>query len=208
MRRTICLITLVLTLGLPAAATADDFSVGVHTGVLVPQVSSELGSFALVGLEFGYTLPWDIGEMKRPLGLQLDLMGTAPGASGGGTSMQLGEDGRAYSWELTSTMVVLELTASWRLEVAEGLGTYLQAGPRAYFVQNTLTAEAGNDEFGERTQGANAIGGVVALGGDLTLGPGAVFVALEFGGSDLNTDLTGDANTGALAIDLGYRLGF
>jgi hypothetical protein len=209
MRTLIASTALLAVLSIPAYAYADkpDYSVAAHVGVLVPQLSTELDSSALLGLELGYVVPLDMGGLERPLGFQFDVMGTAPGASGGGTSEQLGEGG-TYEYDIRVSMVILELTASWRFALGELGGVYLQAGPRAYFLETTVDASSGGAKFGRRTQGDNALGGVVALGGDLILGPGAVFLAAEYAGSDLKTRLAGDANTGALAFDLGYRLRF
>ena len=174
----------------------------------MPQLATELDSSVVFGLELGYVVPVDMGGFVRPLGFEFDVMGTLPGASGGGTSEQLGEDGGTYDYDVRVTMVILELTASWRFDITDIVGVYVQAGPRAYFIQTTVDASSGTADFGRRTQGDNAFGGVFAVGGDLTLGPGAVFLAAEYAGSDLKTRLAGDANTGALAFDLGYRIRF
>jgi len=46
---------------------------------------------------------------------------------------------------------------------------------------------------------------VVGGGVEWLLGPGALFGAVKVGFSDLDQRLTGDANTGAAVVDLGYR---
>jgi hypothetical protein len=120
----------------------------------------------------------------------------------------LGEDGATYDWELSVAMVILELTVSWRFALTDDFGAYFQAGPRIYFVEATMDASAGGAEFGRQTQGSHAFGAVGAFGGDFLVGPGSAYLALEYGGSDLNTRLTGDSNSRALAVDGGYRLTF
>jgi len=192
----------------PAATLAQAY-VAPHIGVVVPQLFTDLGSWPIFGLECGYVLPFDVGPFIRPLIVALDVMYTAPGATGSGTDSNLGESGGAYDWELSEQMLVLELTAAWRfMPLGESLSAYGQIGPRLYLLESVLTASGAGGDFGEHRETDTNVGFVAAGGLDLQLGPGSAFAALELGYSGLDQKITGDSNTGALNIELGYRLQF
>ena len=57
-------------------------------------------------------------------------------------------------------------------------------------------------EFSEQS---TQMGFFVALGGEYTLGPGALFLDLDLGWSDLPHTVTGDVSTGNIAGTIGYR---
>lgn len=181
-----------------------------HIGVLVPQLFSDLGSFPVVGLELGYILPFDAGPMVRPLQLSLDTMYTAPTASGTETAPNFGEDGEDFDWELRERVLIFELSALWRfMPPGDGFSAYGTIGPRLYLMESVMnaTSSSGND-LGENRETKTQAGLMVGGGAEYALGPGSIFGALEFGWSDMKQRITGDSNTGAFVIDVGYRLMF
>lgn len=196
----------------PAATSESSevsFTLAPHVGVLVPQLFSELGSWPIFGLEFGYILPFDVGSMERPLAITLDGMYSQPGSSGSAFEPTLGEEGQNFDWELTQRMVVVELAAQWRfMPAAQGLSVYGLIGPRLYLLESVVTASSEGSDFGENAETQTHVGMVAGGGVEYPLGPGSLFGALEFGWSDLNTRVTGDSNTGTLVVDLGYRFMF
>jgi hypothetical protein len=62
--------------------------------------------------------------------------------------------------------------------------------------------------FGENRQYEARFGGNLGVGGELSLGPGALLVELGTGLSDLDGLITGDASASSLELFLGYRLLF
>lgn len=185
-------------------------SVAPHVGVLVPQLFSDLGSFPVVGLELGYILPFDVGSMLRPLQLNFDTMFTAPTASGSEFAPAFGEDGENFDWQLRERVLIFELSGLWRfLPPGEGFSAYAQAGPRLYLMESVMNAtSASGADLGENRETKTQVGLMIGGGAEYTLGPGAIFGALEFGWSDMKQRITGDSNTGALVVDLGYRFMF
>lgn len=203
------------TTALPAhaqshAAADSSIVVGPHIGVTSPQLFSDLGSWPIFGLELGYILPLDVGPFERPIQLSLDTSYTAPGAVGTGENMHLGESGASYDWTLQQRMLVLQPTLLWRfMAPGEFLSAYALLGARAYLMESVLTASGNNGEdFGENRETNREFGFVVGAGADLAVGPGTLFGTLYLSRSGLDQRITGDANTGALALSLGYRLYF
>lgn len=194
-------------------STADDppmLAIGPHIGVLIPQLFGELGAWPIFGLELGYILPFDASAtMRRPLQLTLDVLYTQPGASGTEDAPALGEDGQAFDWKLREKILVFELGGLWRFAPpGEGLSPFASLGGRMYLMESVMTAESGGEPFGENRETKTQFGFVVGGGAEYALGPGALFGALEIGWSDLKQRITGDSNTGALVVDLGYRFLF
>lgn len=202
-----------LTITVPATADASDgpnLAVAPHIGVTVPQLFGDLGSWPVFGLDLGYILPVDVGPMERPLQLGIEASYTAPGAAGQGTHPMLGSDGADYNWELQQRMLALQLTMMWRfMKPGEGLSFHAVIGPRVYLMESVLNA-TGNDgaDFGENRETKTEYGVVVGGGGEFMMGPGALYSTLYVGGSPLDARITGEANTAALLINLGYRLFF
>jgi len=200
------------TVSAKADHPAHDLSLTIapHVGVLVPQLFSELGAWPVFGLELGYILPFDAGSMVRPLEITADVMFTMPSASGTDFSPAFGESGEDYDWELVERTVVVELAVLWRfMPPGQGFSVYGQLGPRLYLTESVMTASsASGADLGENRETKTEVGFMVGGGAEYAVGPGSIFGALEFGWSDLNKRITGDSNTGALVLDLGYRLMF
>ena len=214
MRRIIfALITIGLLLGsAPAFASSGDhpsFAVGPHVGVIAPQPFGDLGSWPVFGLDIGYILPFDVG-MERPIQLGVDVGYTAPGATGEGEHPMLGEEGGTYEWTLQQRMLTVQLTTMWRfMPPGQGFSAHALIGPRMYMMETVLEA-SGNDgaDFGEHRETNSEWGLVFGGGAEFMLGPGAIFGTVLVGGSPLDQRITGEANTAAINVDLGYRLFF
>ena len=186
------------------------FVIGPHIGVTMPQLFSDLGSWPVFGLELGWIAPFDAGPMRRPLQISLDTLYTAPGASGSGESEWLGEDGGEYRWELRQKMLIFQLGFLWRfMPPSERIRAYAVLGPRLFLMESVLDARGNGDEdFGTNRETNHEFGFAVGGGLDLAAGPGTAFATLMLSTSNLDQQITGDANTGTLTLSLGYRLWF
>ena len=92
---------------------------------------------------------------------------------------------------------------------ADGFSVYATAGPRVYLMESVMVATSDSGAaLGENRETKTQVGLVFGGGAEYALGPGSLFGALEFGWSDMNQRITGDSNTGAFVVDLGYRLMF
>ncbi|MFU8805153.1 MAG: hypothetical protein ACNA8W_15165 [Bradymonadaceae bacterium] len=191
-------------------AGENSIVIAPHVGVTVPQLFSDLGSWPIFGLEMGYIMPFDAGPFTRPLQVSLDVMYTAPGATGVGANPHLGTDGGNYEWTLQQRMLILQIGALWRfMAPGEFVSAYALAGPRVYLMESVLTASGnGGADFGENRETNTEYGFVVGGGADFAVGPGTIFATLYLGLSGLEQRITGDANTAAFALSAGYRLYF
>lgn len=209
------LATATLTCGLlvarPAIGDDDDgdrrapsASIGARLGVIAPQPFNELGSFPLAGLEAGYLAP----VMGRRLQIGAAISYSRPPASGGGMDSRL--SGGEYAWELQQELLVLELAGTYRLRPPDsGVVPYGRLGARLYFLDTRLDGMSGSDAaFGEHQEGSSEPGIVVGGGVEASVGPGTILGQLDVGFSDLNEQLTGNSNTGALEVTAGYRVFF
>lgn len=191
------------------SSDAPMFVVAPHVSVLIPQPFSDLGTWPVFGLELGYILPFDVGSMQRPLQVSLDFAYTRPGASGTSTNGALGEDGQSFEWELTQDVLLIDLTGLWRfMPPAKGLSVYGEIGPRLYLVRAEVESSSQGNDFGVNDETNTHVGFVIASGLEYEVFYGSVYGALEFGWTDLDTAITGDSNSGALSVDLGYRFMF
>lgn len=185
------------------------FTIAPHVSILLPQPFSDLGSWPVFGLELGFIVPFDAGSMKRPLQISVDVGYTQPAASGTDTAAALGEDGQSFDWELTQQMLTVDLTGLWRfMPPARGLSVYGEIGPRLYLMKTEVESSSAGQDFGTNDETKTQVGMVVAAGVEYWLAIGSVYGALEFGWSDLDTQITGDSNSGALTVDVGYRFMF
>lgn len=189
------------------------FAIAPRVGLTAPQPFNDLNSWPVFGADVGVILPVDIAGMERPLQIGVDVSYTRPGAEGDGTHAMLGgpDDGGAdYQWELDQQMLTLQLTTMWRFGApGQGFGAHAIVGPRIYLMESILNAE-GNEgaNFGENRETNTEYGVVFGGGVEYELGPGSVVGTLLVGGSPLDQRITGEANTAAFNLDVGYRLFF
>lgn len=197
----------------PALAGGGDhptFAVSPQIGATAPQLFGELNSWPVFGADVGVILPFDVAGFERPLQVGFDAAFTAPGAEGEGTHPMLGDDGADYAWELQQRMLTVQFTTMWRfMPPGQGFSAHLLAGPRIYMMESVLEAN-GNDgqDFGEHRETNTEYGFAVGAGAEYMLGPGAAVGTVLFARSPLDQRITGDANTGAFNLNVGYRLFF
>jgi hypothetical protein len=173
---------------------------GVKVGGFVPSLFSELDPSFVIGLEVGMVLP----PLKRALVLVLAVDYSQPPADG--SEMDDRVNGTGYTWEITQRELTFGLLAMLRPRLfGEKVRPFVAAGPRLYLLETTARGASGGESFGEYTEQSTTVGGVLAAGVDIKLGPGALVGELELGFSDLDHISTGDANTAALEIRVGYR---
>ena len=185
-----------------------DVSVAPQVGVNAPQPFGDLNSFAVVGLDAGYILPFDL-VTERPIEVGVGASYTRPGATGSGDHPMLGDDGRTYNWELQQRMLTLQFNARWRfMPPGQGLSAYAMLAPRLYLMESVMEASSDGNDFGENRETNSEYGVAIGGGAEYMLGPGALFGSVLVGGSPLDQRITGEANTGAFNIDVGYRLFF
>lgn len=192
----------------PAAADTPNVAVTPHVGVTAPQPFGDLNSWPVFGADVGFILPFDVG-MERPLQIGVDASYTRPGATGEGTHPMLGDDGADYQWELQQQILTLQLTTMWRfMPPGQGFSAHAIIGPRVYLMESIMEASGNDADFGENRETNTEYGLAFGGGVEYVLGPGAVTARVLVGGSPLDQRITGEANTGAVNLDLGYRLFF
>ena len=195
----------------PAVAQGSahpNFSVAPKVGVTAPQLFGDLNSWPVFGLDVGYILPFDVG-MERPLQIGVGASYTQPGATGQGDHAMLGDEGGTYEWELTQRMLTLEVPIAWRfMPPGQGFSAHALVVPRAYLMESVMEASGNGNDFGENRETNTEYGVALGGGAEYMLGPGALFGTLLVGGSPLDQRITGEANTGAVNLDVGYRLFF
>src|SRR5262249_23215035 len=154
------------------------------------------------GVEIGYAFP----VLERRVGLYLEANYTQPEVSRSGV-----QDPRVAGGSYDSTTTQKELTLGGglfaRLQPPGAIwNAYLLAGARAYLLETNTNGSAAGAAFGENTEKSSQLGGFVAAGGERRLGPGAFLLEVGYGASSLPHTITGDVSTGALVIQIGYRL--
>jgi opacity protein-like surface antigen len=185
-------------------SSSASVTVAAKVGAIAPQLFSELGSFLIAGVDVGYILP----VAGRRIQVGAALLYSRPPASGGGSDPRL--SGGGYEWELDQQMLIVELGGTYRISPPGGTITpYVRAGARIYMLDTRLDGESGaSAEFGQHREGSTELGAAVGGGVDWAIGPGALVGDLGLGFSNLDEQLTGDANTGAFELSLGYRMFF
>jgi hypothetical protein len=180
------------------------FAVGIKLGVVLPQVTTELGTAVGGGLEAS----WGFPVLARRIGLYAEVNYTQPTVSR--TTLT---DPRVMGGVYDSSQTQRELTLGAGLvgriaPPASVWNGYVMAGVRAYLLETLTEGSAAGAPFGENTEKSTQVGGFVALGGERRLGPGALLLEVGYGASSLPHTITGDVSTGAVVAQLGYRLYF
>ncbi len=170
---------------------------GARIGGLAP--FSGLSPFVTVGLEAGVILPF----AKRAFALALDVDYTAPKNSGSETDARV--PGGAYDWKLTEQQLVFMPAAFYRVNGLGKVTPYVGIGPRFYLLQSTVRGSSGGATINETTERSTKVGVGLPLGAEFALGPGALTAELLLQYGPLDHRATGDSNTGAANLFLGYR---
>lgn len=215
-------ITLVGALAWSGASRADEVSADVSTSslstggtdddsgavVLAGKVGGNaqfngLSPFVVGGIELGYAF-----GTKRRLVVLLDAEYTQPKADGDETediTPPRVENG-SYKWELTQRQLSLQPTLLYRLAgIMDVLTPYAGIGPRIFFVQTTMTGEAGGQSFPETTEQSTNFGLGIPLGVEVKAGPGGILAELSFQWAPINQKSTGESALAGLNLFLGYR---
>jgi hypothetical protein len=179
-----------------AAARADGpaFVVGGEVGGIIP--FSKLTPNVATGIELGYLLP--VAERR------LEIF-----ASAGWAPPRHSYTDGMYQAKVTQHELHVSLGPRYRfLDVGGPFNVSLAAGPRLYFLRSLSNGSAGDQSFIEYKEQSASFGFFAALGGEYHLGPGALFLDLDFGWAKLKHRLTGDASTANLSPTVGYRFMF
>jgi hypothetical protein len=172
--------------------------------VLLPQVATELGAAPLGSIEAAFALPF----AERRASLYLELGYAQPKVARADVADPR-LPGDAYEGTQTQRELVAGLGLLGRLAPPASIWNgYGMLGARAYFLETVTIGSAGESPFGENREQSTRLGGYLALGGERQRGPGALLLEAGFGTSDLPHLITGEVSTGAIAIQLGYRLFF
>jgi hypothetical protein len=187
-----------------AGEDASVAMIGAKVGGIAPQPFSELGSFVITGIEAAYVLP----VADRRIWIGGGFYYSRPPASGGGDDMRL--SGGGYDWELDQQMLIYELNGTYRFGGGgQRLVPYGRLGARVYSLRTRVDGSSeASARFAAHDEGSTELGFAAAGGADYLLGPGRLSGELGMGMSDLNQKLTGNSNTGALEVSLGYRMLF
>jgi hypothetical protein len=180
------------------------FTAGVEIGGVFPQVVSKLDTGFMVTLEVGYLLPFlaqrfeiygDVGYNQSKHHQSL----TTPQLTTGG----------AYTLDIEEQHLLFNVGIMGRIFPPRTLfNCYGQVGFRTDLQRSLVTGEAEGADFPENSETATAFGVHTAVGGEFTLGPGAISLEVDFSASDLNQKVTGDTAAGGVGLLLGYHFLF
>lgn len=171
---------------------------GGKVGGIIP--FGGLSPFVSGGIEAGYVFPW----LNRSFAAALDVDYTAPKSDGSQDDVRL-TGASKYDWKISQRQLAIMPVVMYRLTMLGKLVPYIGVGPRFLFLRSTVQGTAGSNPISETKEQSTQYGIGVPLGVEYALGPGALLgeVLFQYGGIDRIA--TGDTNTGAVNIFLGYR---
>jgi hypothetical protein len=177
--------------------------VGLKGNLGLPQPFSTLQTGGGLELEVGYLLPF----LGRRLGLSLSASYGRHTASGEGQDARLVPDG-TYQWDLTFQAMMLSVGVTGRIfpPFAKPANGYLTVGPRIFLLSMEEKAYSGDEAFGTSTEQDMRVGVFLAGGGEFYLGPGALFLEVEYQWVKVPGLIPGQADGSALRFALGYRI--
>ncbi len=175
----------------------------VKGGALLPYGFSKLGASYLVDLELGYALP----VLKHRLAITLEGAFTAPEASGSTTDPRLDASAGSYSWHLSQRELILGVSLVYRHPIGR-LTPYVGVGPRLFLLDSRITGTAGSAAISQSSEVSTKVGAGIPVGLGFHVGPGDLFAELQINISAIDHRVTGDTNTGSLALAAGYRFVF
>jgi len=173
------------------------FLAGVKVGGFV--AFSKLGPNARVAAEVGYVLPW----LKEAFAVTVEVAYASPQSSG----VQEGDPrvGGSYNWHLNEQQLTVMPNLVVRLTMFGRVVPYLGVGPRIYMLQSTTKGDVGGNPILETKEQSTKVGFGAPLGVQFKLGPGALNVELLTEWGPLDHTATGNSNTGAETLQIGYR---
>ena len=179
----------------PPDAKTSGFELGAKLGGIVP--FDGLSPFVTVGVEVGYVLPSSFAFV-------LDIDYTQPTTTGSETDPRV--MGGTYSWKLTEQELAVMPALVYRLGW-KGVVPYAGVGPRILFARSTVR-DNGSPSIMETHEQSTRIGVGVPIGAELRLGPGRAVGELLLQYGTFNHVATGDANSAAASLSVGYKLLF
>lgn len=114
--------------------------------------------------------------------------------------------GGTYGWHLTEQILAIQPTIMYRFTKLKSVVPFIGVGPRIYMLRSTVRGAVAGVEIPETTEQSTKVGLGVPFGAEIKLGPGALIGELLFEYGSLDHTATGDSNTGALSLAVGYRL--
>jgi hypothetical protein len=180
------------------------FVVGAEVGAIFPQPFSALGTHVAVGLELGYKLPF--------AGQRIEIM-FAGGYAPPGNSTTINHAGADYQTRVVSQQLHLSLGPRFRfMESTSPWNITFALGPRLYFLRSTSNGSRDGKQMMEFRATSSPFGFFAALGGEYILGPGALFLDVDFGYASMSNHIImagrppgNSANLGNFTTTLGYR---
>jgi len=160
-----------------------------------------LSPFVSVGVELGFVLP----VAGRHLAIVLDVDYTQPTTTGSEQDPRV--MGGTYTWKLTEQELGIMPVLLYRLTAMKPVIPYAGIGPRILLARSTVR-DNGTPAIMETHEQSTRLGVAVPIGAELPLGPGHAIGELLLQYGTLNHVATGDANTGAISLSVGYRLLF
>lgn len=199
------LASLVVLAAAVTPAAADELAhpervvVGGKLGGIAP--FDGLSPFVSVGVEVGYVLP--VANRRIAVALTADY--TQPTTTGRESDPRV--TGGTYTWKLTEQELGIMPVVVYRLMAVKGVVPYGGIGPRILLARSVVR-DNGTPAIMETVEHSTRIGVGVPLGAELALGPGRAIGELLLQYGTLNHVATGDENTGAVSLSVGYRLAF
>jgi opacity protein-like surface antigen len=170
--------------------------VGAKVGGIAP--FDGLSPFVSGGIEAGYLL-------GHGLAVVLDVDYTQPTKSSSETDPRVA--GGTYTWKLTQQELGAMPVVLYRLTWVKGFVPFVGIGPRVLFLKSTVQ-DNGGPTIQKTTETSTKLGLGLPAGAELALGPGHLIgeLLIQYGGIDHTA--TGNGNTAAVSLSLGYRMFF
>lgn len=188
----------------PAAATRERPGAGEKGVFVTPKVGGiipfgGLNPNVIAGLDLGYAL-----QNGLAFGVAGDF--SVPKKSGSEDDPRI--TGGKYTWHLTQQILQVMPFVMYRIKSLGTVVPYIGIGPRISFLQSYVRSNEGTPSFKETREQSTKFGVGIPIGAEIKAGPGGVIaeLLLQYGGLDHSA--TGESNTGAASLSLGYRFMF
>lgn len=185
----------------PAPAPAlPHHALGLQVGVMIPQLANTLDTNFGLKVDYGYRV-WD------RLSIVVGFLYTQPESHVKQADPRL--PAGDYRTDTVQRQYVFTLGPLWRfLARSKGFNGYVLAGARMYVLQTVTEGSSGGQAFGTNQEVSVQGGGVLELGGEYGIGPGAITLSLEFAGAKLPHVITGKVPDLTILLAAGYRFFF
>jgi len=185
----------------PAEATQSGrgaFLAGVKVGGFLTYTA--LRGNARVTAEVGYVLPW----LNESFAIVAEV-GYAEPRNFGTQSDDPRVEGGSYHWHLVEQQLTVMPTVFYRLTLFKSVVPYLGVGARIYMLKSTTRGDVRGVEVLATQEQSTQVGIGIPLGVQIHLGPGHLTVELLTEWGPLDHTATGQSNTGAESLQVGYR---